>query len=60
MAVIALTVDGLQHNYPVIVAADATSDRNPGAHKANLFDLQAKYTEVADSEEIIALLDVSQ
>ena len=50
----ATAVDGLQYNYPVVVASDAVSDRNLDAHQANLFDLQAKYTEVSASDDIIA------
>lgn len=42
----ATVVDGLQYNYPVIVPEEAVGDRNPDAHKANLFDMHAKYAEV--------------
>ena len=49
----ATAVDGLQYNYAVVVASDAVGDRNTEAHQANLFDLQAKYADVASSQEII-------
>jgi len=52
----ATAVDGLQYNYPVVVASDATGDRNSNAHKANLFDLNAKYTGVQKSHEIVKLI----
>lgn len=49
----ATAVDGLQHNYPVSVVADAVGDRNQAAHAANLFDLNAKYADVVNSNDII-------
>ncbi len=42
----ATTLDGLQHNYKVFIAREAVGDRNMDAHKANLFDLHAKYADV--------------
>lgn len=53
----ATAVDGLQYDFPVFVVADATADRNPEAHRANLHDLHAKYAEVVESEAILASLD---
>ncbi len=52
----ATAVDGMQYNYSVIVATDAVGDRNADAHRANLFDLGAKYTGVQTSDEIIESL----
>ncbi len=52
----ATAVDGLQYNYPVIVAEDACSDRTPAAHTANLFDLKAKYTQVQSTEDVLKAL----
>lgn len=52
----ATAVDGLQHNYKVVVASDAVGDRNAAAHQANLFDLQAKYADVLDNEHLLNLL----
>jgi len=52
----ATAVDGLQYDYAVVVAADAVGDRNQQAHEANLFDMNAKYTGVQNSDEIIASL----
>ena len=42
----ASVVDGLQSNYQVVVAKEAVGDRNQEAHKANLFDMNAKYADV--------------
>ncbi len=52
----ASAVDGLQYDYQVVVPAEAVGDRNPDAHKANLFDLHAKYVDVWSLEEVLAHL----
>ena len=52
----ATAVDGLQYNYPVTVVEDAVGDRNQNAHAANLFDLQAKYTDVRKCDEVVVAL----
>ena len=39
-------VDALQYDYRVTVVEDAVGDRNESAHRANLFDLNAKYADV--------------
>jgi len=54
----ATAVDGLQYDYPVIVVKDAVGDRDKEAHKANLYDLQAKYADVKNCSELIASLEV--
>lgn len=53
----ATVVDGLQHDYPVVVPREAVGDRNPAAHEANLFDMDAKYGDVLSLEDVLALLD---
>ena len=50
----ATVVDGLQNNCQVVVAEEAVGDRNPDAHKANLFDMDAKYADVQSVAQIIA------
>jgi maleamate amidohydrolase len=50
----ATAVDGLQHDYPVVVPREAVGDRNPDAHAANLFDLHAKYAEVQSLDDVLA------
>jgi nicotinamidase-related amidase len=43
----ASAVDCCQHGFVPVVVRDAVADRAPGPHESNLFDLQAKYAEVA-------------
>ena len=43
----ASAVDCCQHGFIPVVVREAVGDRAPGPHEANLFDLQAKYAEVA-------------
>lgn len=52
----ATAVDGMQHEYPVVVPREAVGDRNNDAHEASLFDLHAKYVDVHSVDEVIALL----
>ena len=49
----ATAVDGLQHNYPVVIPREGVGDRNELAHEANLFDLNAKYADVVSLERIL-------
>jgi len=49
----ATAVDGLQHDYRVVVAREATGDRNAAAHESNLFDLQAKYVDVLALQDVL-------
>ena len=53
----ATAVDGLQHEYRVVVPREAVGDRNAAAHAANLFDLNAKYADVLDLEKVLSLLE---
>ena len=52
----ATVVDGLQHDYRVVVPREAVGDRNPAAHEANLFDMDAKYGDVLRLSDVRALL----
>lgn len=52
----ATALDALQHGFAPFVVEDACGDRHPEPHRANLFDLQAKYAEVATAEKIIRLM----
>jgi maleamate amidohydrolase len=52
----ATAVDGLQHDYKVVIAADAVGDRNEDAHRANLFDLSAKYADVLDLCKVLEMI----
>ena len=53
----ATVVDGLQHDYPVLVPREAVGDRNPDAHAANLHDMNAKYADVVSLGEIRAQIE---
>ena len=52
----ATAVDGLQHDYRVVVPREAAGDRNAAAHEANLFDLDAKYADVVSMAELFELM----
>jgi nicotinamidase-related amidase len=52
----ATAVDALQHGYRVVVPRDAVADRAPGPHDAALADIDAKYGDVMDADEVIAQL----
>ena len=53
----ATVVDALQHGYRPIVPREAVGDRNPAAHEANLYDIDAKYGDVVSLDEVLAHLD---
>jgi nicotinamidase-related amidase len=53
----ATTVDALQHGYRVVVPREAVGDRNPAAHEANLYDVDAKYGDVVSVEEVTTYLE---
>jgi maleamate amidohydrolase len=52
----ASVVDALSYNFRPIVARDCVGDRAPGPHEASLFDMQQKYADVLERDEIIAAL----
>lgn len=49
----ATVVDGLQHDFPVVVPREAVGDRNPEAHEASLFDMHAKYADVVYLDKLV-------
>ena len=53
----ATAVDAIQHGYPPVVPREAVGDRNPAAHEANLYDIDAKYGDVVSLGETIARLE---
>ena len=53
----ATAVDALQHGYRVVVPREAVGDRNPAAHEANLYDIDAKYGDVVSIDEVVAHLE---
>jgi maleamate amidohydrolase len=54
----ATALDALQHGYRPLVPREAVGDRNPDAHEANLYDIDAKYGDVVSAEETLAYLGV--
>ena len=52
----ASVLDGLQYDYPVWVPEEAVADRNQEVHKANLFDMHAKYAEVVKKNEVLKFI----
>ena len=49
----ATCVDCCSHGYIPIIAEDAVGDRHDAPHKANLFDMQAKYADVLSTQSIL-------
>ncbi|WP_372865172.1 isochorismatase family protein [Spongiibacter sp.] len=52
----ATVVDGLQHDYSIVVPIEAVGDRNNAAHEANLFDMHAKYADVMKVDDVLLQL----
>ena len=52
----ATVVDALQHGYPPTVPREAVGDRNPAAHEANLYDIEAKYGDVVSVDDVLAVI----
>jgi maleamate amidohydrolase len=53
----ATVVDALQNGYRPVVPREAVGDRNPDAHEANLYDMDAKYGDVVSVEETLKYLE---
>lgn len=49
----ATVVDALQHGYRPVVPREAVGDRNPAAHEASLYDIDAKYGDVVPVDEVL-------
>ena len=52
----ASVVDALSNNLRPMVARDCVGDRALGPHEANLFDMDQKYADILDRDEIISAL----
>ncbi|TCJ18092.1 isochorismatase family protein [Rubrobacter taiwanensis] len=52
----ATAVDALQHGFRPVVPREAVGDRNPDAHEASLYDIDAKYGDVVSIEEALQYL----
>jgi maleamate amidohydrolase len=53
----ATVVDAIQHGYRPVVPREAVGDRNPAAHEANLYDIDAKYGDVVAVDDVAAHLE---
>ena len=53
----ASALDALQHGFRSIVVRDAVGDRHPDPHEANLFDLQAKYSDLVTVGDVREYLE---
>jgi nicotinamidase-related amidase len=53
----ATAVDSLQHGYRTVVPEDAVGDRAEGPHRANLFDIDAKYGDVVTTDAVLDYLE---
>jgi nicotinamidase-related amidase len=52
----ATVVDALQYGFRPVVPREAVGDRNPDAHEANLYDIEAKYGDVIPSGQALEYL----
>jgi maleamate amidohydrolase len=55
----ATAVDSLQHGYRTVVPEDAVGDRADAPHRANLVDIDAKYGDVVETDDVLARLDAA-
>jgi maleamate amidohydrolase len=52
----ATAVDALQYGFRPVVPREAVGDRNPDAHEANLYDVDAKYGDVVPVGKVLDYL----
>ena len=52
----AAVIDAMSRNFRTIVVKDCVGDRAIGPHEANLFDMEQKYADLHDADEVIARL----
>ena len=50
----ATVVDSMQHAYYTVIPEECVGDRSIGTHKAALFDMMAKYADVAPLEDVLS------
>jgi maleamate amidohydrolase len=49
--------DAFSYNFRVIVVPQCCGDRSPAAHTANLFDMDMKFADVEDLDDVLAQLE---
>jgi maleamate amidohydrolase len=47
-------VDAVQHGYPTLVPRECVADRAQRPHEASLFDINEKYGDVVDLDDVLA------
>jgi maleamate amidohydrolase len=52
----ATCIDAMSHGFRTAVIEEACGDRHPDPHRANLFDMDAKYADVVSEAEAIGFL----
>ncbi|MDJ0917372.1 MAG: isochorismatase family protein [Woeseiaceae bacterium] len=52
----ATCVDAMSYGFIPVVVSDASGDRHSAPHEANLFDMQAKYADVVESDAVLDYL----
>jgi nicotinamidase-related amidase len=52
----ATVVDAVQHGYPTLVPRDCVADRAQAPHDASLFDINEKYGDVVDLDDVLGYL----
>jgi len=52
----ATVIDAMSFNYRTVVASDCVGDRALDPHRANLFDMRQKYSDVMRAADIVAAL----
>ena len=50
----ATAVDSVSYNFRTIIVRDCVGDRAQEPHEANLFDLEMKYADVINADELVA------
>ena len=53
----ATCIDAVSHGFIPIIVEEAVGDRAEGPHRANLFDMSAKYADVVSEAETVAFLE---
>ena len=50
-------IDSISHGFVTLVVEDAVGDRAEAPHRANLFDMSAKYADLISTDDAIAYLE---
>lgn len=53
----ATAVDGMQYGFRVVVPRECVGDRHQAPHEANLFDINSKYGDVVNRDDVMSYLN---